>query len=126
MAVCSDSNSSRSRTACGPLSSVRCPSMMRRASSASSLRTDTRTSPSSATARGNTLCATSDPTTDITPFASSRPRTMLASTSECVRKITVRSAKRINLQKNHRHVVVLWRVADKRRDVAQDALAQFL
>jgi hypothetical protein len=32
----------------------------------------------------------------------------------------------IHLQQDHRHVVVLRRVADKRRDLAQDALPQLL
>src|SRR3954464_1290495 len=143
MAFCSASNSCRIGTGGVAPDSVRCPSMMCRASSASSLRTDTRTSPSSATFNGNTLCGTSEATAEGMPFASSSPRTMLASTSECVRKITTRSAmygywspffammKRFgrqpfDLQQDHRHVVVLRRVADEGGDLAQDALAQLL
>ena len=67
---------------------------------------------------------------------------MLASMSEWVRKMTTRSLMRAtqrhrvavdptrcaaaDLQQDHRHVVVLRRVADERRDLAQHALAQLL
>ena len=123
--------------------------MIRRASSASSGRTAIRTSPSSLTFSGNTECATEDDSTDMTPCASSRPRTMLASTSDCVRKMTTSSAHPrtsatsatsaasasrsppgggtcVDLQQDHRHVVVLRRVADERRDLAQHAFAQLV
>src|SRR5437667_5571553 len=98
--------------------------MTRRASSASSARTDTRTSPRSVTDSGN--CATPDAATDGMPFASSSPRTMLASTSDCVRKMTTRSDTSFHLQQNHRHVIVLRRVADERGDLAQDAFTQLV
>src|SRR5262245_10620961 len=117
------------------------------ASSASSSRTEIRTSPRPSTVSGNTECGIADWTIDITPCVSRRPRTMLASTSECVRKMTTRSGKRIrgllvdeavaadcrggraqvvDLQQDQGHVVVLRRVADKRADLAQDAFAQFV
>src|SRR6185503_20540676 len=84
-----------------------------------------RTSPSPLTVSGKILCGTSEATTEGTPFASSRPRTMLASTSDCVRKMTTRSGTgAIDPQQNHRHVVVLRGAADKRRDFAQDPFAQ--
>src|SRR5215467_681302 len=143
MTFCSASNSYLIGTTGVVPDSVRCPSMMCRASSASSARTDRRTSPSSATFSGNTLCGTSDATTQGMPLASSSPRTMLASTSDCVRKITTRSANlqspflpprvaerfeagRIDLEQDHRHVVVLWSVADERRDFAKHAFAQLV
>src|SRR5262245_4156784 len=103
--------------------------MIRLASSASSSRTEMRTSPSPSTVSGNTEGGMADVTSDMTPCVSSRPRTMLASTSECVRKMTTRSGNLMvddlvtvdrggsrqvfDLQQEHRHVVVLWRVADK-------------
>src|SRR5262245_42335223 len=65
--------------------------MMRLASSASSGCTEIRTSPSSFTESGKTECVTRDDTIDMTPFASSSARTMLASTSDCVRKIVTGS-----------------------------------
>src|SRR5215472_16688721 len=143
MIFCSASNSCRIGTTGVVPVSVRCPSMTCRASSASSCRTDRRTSPSSATFNGNTLCGTSDATTEGMPLASSSPRTMLASTSDCVLKMTTRSPNlqspfllsavvdrfelgRFDLEQDHRHVVVLWRVADKRRDLAQHAFAELL
>src|SRR5689334_20921221 len=80
------------------------------------------------------------------PWASSSPRTMLASTSDCVRKMTTRSAMYrhcppllhlsvvegivgpdwFDLEEDHRHVVVLRRVPNKRRHFAQHALAEFV
>src|SRR6185436_9812466 len=105
--------------------------MTRRASSASSTRTDSRTSARSVTASG--YCDTRDAATDGIPFASSSPRTILASISELVRKMTTRSDMgrntphhRLHLQQDHRHVVVLRGVADKRRDIAQHALTPLL
>src|SRR5713101_8588681 len=99
--------------------------MMRRASSASDSRTEIRTSPRPLTVSGKMLCGTSEATTEGTPFASSRPRTMLASTSECVRKMTTRSGTgTIDLQQNHGHIVVLRDVANKRGDLSQNALAE--
>src|SRR5262245_40471394 len=128
--------------------------MMRCASSASSGRTAILTSPSSLTFRGNTVCATAEDRIAITPCDSSSPRTMLASTLDWVRKMTTGSAKssleaalswthlcdlgdlchlcvlgsasRIHLQQDHRHVVVLRRVADEGGDLAQDAFAQLV
>src|SRR6266853_5040246 len=126
MAACSASNSSLNGTSGWPCP-ARWPSMMRRASSASSARTDSRTSPRSDTFSRKTSWVTSDETTDRMPLASSSPRTMLASTSDCVRKMTARSdMQRIDLHEDHRHVVVLRRVADKCGDIKQDALAQLL
>src|SRR5947209_19516022 len=104
-------------------------------------------------ASGKMDCGTSDAVTVGTPCASSSPRTTLASTSDCVRKMTTRSATRfsaaagrcrggagpynsrctdrrglngslVDLEQDHRHVVVLRRGADERLDLAQDALAQ--
>src|SRR6516225_11687946 len=64
------------------------------------------------------------------PCVSSRPRTICASMSEWVRKMTTRSGNGfghlINLQQDHRHVVVLRRVAHERRNLAEDALAQLV
>src|SRR5581483_1295890 len=104
--------------------------MMRLASSASLWCTARRTSPRSFTDSGNTECGTSDEIIDMMPCVSSSPRTICASMSECVRKMTTRSGNGFgdlfDLQENHRHVVVLRRIADKRRDLAQDALAQFV
>src|SRR2546423_3650171 len=89
-----------------------------------------RTSPSPSTDSGKIECGTSELTTDMTPCASSRLRTMLASMSECVRKMTIRSGNGccdlVHLEQNHRHVVVLRRAADERRNFAQHALAQFV
>ena len=81
--------------------------------------------------RRKTRCGTSDETTDGMPCASSSPRTMLASTSDCVRKMTHQighdmASAILDLQQDHRHVVVLRRVADERGDLAQHALAQLL
>src|SRR4051794_37179574 len=104
--------------------------MIRCASSASSGWTAMRTSVRPSIESGKIACGTSDEITDITPCDSSRPRTMRASMSECVRKMTTRSGNGfghlVDLQQDHRHVVVLRRVADKRRDLAQHALAQFV
>src|SRR5580765_1091232 len=65
--------------------------MMRRASSTSSSCTDSRTSPRLSIVSGKMLRIAPDATTHGTPCASSRPRTTLASTSECVRKMTTRA-----------------------------------
>src|SRR5438093_12071233 len=104
--------------------------MMRRASSASSGCTDSRTSPSPSTDSGKIECGTSELTTDITPCASSRLRTTRASIADELRKMTARSGNGrrhfVHLEQNHGHVVVLWRVADKRRDFAQHALTQLV
>src|SRR5258706_4753563 len=118
--------------------------MIRLASSASSARTEILTSPSPSIASGNTECGIADVTIDMTPWVSSSPRTMLASTSDCVRKWPTRSGKWVvdrrlaiveprrgggdvfDLQQDHRHIVVLRRVADKRRDFAQHALPELL
>src|SRR5215470_10679815 len=59
-------------------------------------------------------------------WVSSSPRTRLASTSECVRKMTTVSATVLHLQQDHRHVVVRIRLADEGLHLAQDALAQLL
>src|SRR6185295_12317220 len=156
MACCSGPNSSRSRTTSPFLSSVRCPSMIRCASSASLAWTAMRTSVRPSTDIGKTECNTSDETTDMTPCVSSSPRTICASMSECVRKMTTRSVTQphlpylphlpgrsllgnlrelragqrdgdcrvVDLQQDHRHVVVLRGVADERGDLAQHALAE--
>src|SRR5262245_50311515 len=86
-----------------------------------------RTSPRPLTVSGKMFRGTSEVTTDGTPLASRSPRTMLASTSECVRKMMTRSGtSAVHPHEDHRHVVVLRGPADKRRDLAQHALAQFL
>src|ERR1700682_5181157 len=104
--------------------------MSRCASSASSRWTEMRTSPRPLTLTGKIDCGRSDATIDGTPCASSSPRTMLASMSEWVRKMTTRSGDgggdTLDLQQNHRHVVVLRRVADERLDLAENALAQLI
>src|SRR2546423_10295837 len=104
--------------------------MIRCASSASFGCTAIRTSVSPSIDSGKIACGTSDEITDITPCDSSRPRTMRASMSEWVRKITTRSGNGfghlVHLQQDHRHVVVLRRVADERRNLAQHALAQLV
>src|SRR5689334_1383358 len=138
MACCSDSNSSRSRTTCGDPNSVRWLSMMRLASSASFGCTEMVTSPKGFTAIGNGF-GWCDATTSGRPCASSRPRTMLASTSERVWKMTTRSDKFVgdgaahrgerfavvlDFQENHRHVVVLGRAADERLDFGEHTLTQ--
>ena len=71
------------------------------------------------------------------PCVSSRPRTTLASICDGVRKMTTRSGigvtpprvrsvgeRLLDLDQDHRHVVVLIGVADERLDLAQDPLAQ--
>src|SRR5262249_44381633 len=104
--------------------------MIRWASSASSGWTARRTSLRPSIDSGKIDCGTSDETTDSTPCDSSRPRTIRASMSECVRKMTTRSGNGfghlVHLQQDHRHVVVLGRVADEGGDLAQHALAQFV
>src|SRR5439155_18158075 len=104
--------------------------MMRCASCASSGCTEIRTSLRPSTDSGKIECGTSEETTDITPCDSRRPRTICASMSEWVRKITTRSgngfAHLVDLQEDHRHVVVLRRIADERGDFAQDALAELV
>ncbi len=81
------------------------------------------------------------------PLASSRPRTTRASISDCAAEdgdeVSSRAQtwtrpiapdcdagrgleRRVDPQQDHRHVVVLRRVADEGRDLAQDALAQLL
>src|SRR6266849_3161735 len=103
-----------------------------------------RTSPSPSTDSGKIECGISDDITDVTPCDARSPRTICASMSECVRKMTTRSRAilfcelrelRVNrrrrrslvdLEQNHRHVVVLGRVADERGDLAQHALAQLV
>ena len=96
-------------------------------------RTEMRTSPSPSTDSGKIECGTSDATIDWMPCVSSRPRTTLASMSECVRKMTTGedgSARHrglgraiglrasvvqpVDLDQDHRHVVVLRRAADER------------
>src|SRR5438876_825499 len=104
--------------------------MIRRASSASSGCTDSRTSPSPSTDIGKIECGTSEPTTDMMPCASSRLRTTRASICDAVRKITTKSGNGsrhfVHLEQDHRHVVVLRRFADKCRDLAQHPLAQLI
>src|SRR5262249_42238928 len=104
--------------------------MIRCASSASSGCTAMRTSLSPSIDSGKIACGTSDETIDMTPCDSSRPRTMRASMSECVRKMTTRSGNGfghlVHLEQNHRHVVVLRGVADERRDLAEHPLTQFV
>src|SRR5215831_3005120 len=84
---------------------------------------------------GNTEGASADPTFDSMPCASSRPRTTSASIDECVRKMTTGAlddrsgVTRLDgravphFEHDHRHIVVRLRVADKRLDFAQHALA---
>src|SRR5439155_237058 len=109
---------------------VRCASMIRCASSASFGCTAIRTALSPSIDSGKIACDTSDEITDMTPCDSSRPRTMRASMSEWVRKITTRSgngfAHLVDLQQDHRHVVVLRGVADERGDFAQHAFAELV
>src|SRR5262245_42263621 len=104
--------------------------MIRRASSASSSDTANRTSLWLSTDSGNTDCDIPDDSTARMPCASSRLRTTRASIADGVWKMTTRSgngfARLVDLQQNHRHVVVLRRVADERRDLAQHALAQLV
>src|SRR5262245_51762393 len=104
--------------------------MIRCASCASSGWTARRTSVRPSTASGKIECGTSEETTDITPCDSSSPRTIFASMSECVLKMTTRSGNGFNhlvdLEQDHRHVVVLRRVADEGRDLAQHPLAQLV
>src|SRR5689334_20916251 len=99
--------------------------MIRRASCASSGCTAIRTSLRPSTDSGKIECGTSEETTDGSPCDSSRPRTICASMSEWVRKMTIRSGNGFNhlvdLEQDHRHVVVLRRVADERGDFAQHA-----
>src|SRR6516162_4673165 len=64
--------------------------MIRRASSTSASCTDRRTSARLSMVRGKMLRIAPDPITHGMPWASSRPRTTLASTSECVRRMTTR------------------------------------
>src|SRR5689334_22883727 len=130
MARCSESNSSRSRTTSPFFSSVRWLSMIFRASSASLSWTEIFTSPALSTDSGNTEREIPDEVTAMIPCASSRLRTTRASMSDAVLKMTIRSGNGlrylVHLQQNHRHVVVLRRVADERRDLPQRALAQLV
>src|SRR5438105_3223314 len=119
--------------------------MIRCASSASLSCTAIRTSLRPSTASGKIELGTSEETSDMTPCDSRRPRTIRASMSECVRKITTRSlggtsvcelrelradlgrrGDLVDLEQDHRHVVVLRRVADEGGDLAQHALAQLV
>src|SRR5437867_3301366 len=114
--------------------------MMRFASSASVGWTEIVISPNGFTAMGNGF-GCRDATTSGSPCASSSPRTMLASTSERVWKMTTRSDKLVgggrgrrgerlavvvNLQENHGHVVVLRRAGDKGLDLGEHARAERL
>src|SRR5947209_1776999 len=148
MARWSDSNSSRSRTTWPPDSSVRWLWMIRLASSASCSCTEMRTSPLPLTVSGKIEFGTAADMTSGTPWASRRPRTTLASTSECVLKTTTRSAtvsgtahvqrqrladaarrngvEIVDLQQNHRHVIVLRRRAHKRLNLAEHALPELV
>src|SRR5262249_10741044 len=89
-----------------------------------------RTSVSPTIDSGKIACGTSDDTIDSTPCDSSSPRTIRASMSEWVRKMTTRSGNGfghlVHFQQDHRHVVVLRRVADEGGDFAQDAFAQLV
>ena len=114
--------------------------MMRRASSASLACTAMRTSPRPSTDSGKTTAARRTRRPTCTPCASSRPRTMLrfdvgvraedddqiATQSSAAIRARSPRADVVDLQQDHRHVVVLRRVADERRDLAQHALAQLL
>src|SRR4030088_385147 len=103
--------------------------MTRSASSASLWCTAMRMSPRPSTDSGKIDCGTSEETTDMMPCASSRLRTTPASIPDEVRKTTTRSGNGlthlVDFQQDHRHVVVLRRVADKGGDLAQHALAEF-
>src|SRR4051812_23312458 len=108
--------------------------MMRVARSASSACTAIR---SSLTAIGNGVRDMSDDTMVAMPCVSRSPRTTSASICEGVWKMTVRSLMSssdgdpagrdkcpIDLQQDHRHVVVLIGGANERLDLAHDALAE--
>src|SRR5262245_14513344 len=101
--------------------------MIRRASSASCSHTASRTSLWLSTDSGNTDRDIPDDSTARTPCASSRLRTTRASIADGVWKMTTRSGNGfddlVDLEQDHRHVVVLRRIADERRDLAQDPLA---
>src|SRR6476619_417080 len=75
--------------------------MMRRASSTSSSCTDSRTSPRLSIVSGKMFRIAPDATTHGTPCASRRPRTTLASTSECVRKMTTWALEDTELTLHH-------------------------
>src|ERR1700716_4121330 len=125
--------------------------MMRCASSASSACTEMRTMVRPSTESGKIECGPSEEITDITPWVSSRPRTMCASMSEWLRKMATKSVTSlhpapsllrelsecriaggrdhrqiVDLQQDHGHVVVLRRVAHEGGDLAQHPLAQLL
>src|SRR5207249_3709890 len=104
--------------------------MTRRASFASPGCTERRTSPSPSTESGKIACGTSELTTDMMPCASSRLRTTRASIADAVRKITTKSGNGrrhlLHFEQNHRHVVVLRRIADERGDLAQHPFAQLV
>src|SRR5437870_3182847 len=112
--------------------------MMRFASSASVGWTEIVISPNGFTAMGNGF-GCRDATTSGSPCASSSPRTMLASTSERVWKMTTRSDKFVghsaarrgerlavvlDFQQNHGHVIVLGGAADKRLDFGEHVFAK--
>src|SRR6476661_1459843 len=98
-----------------------------------------RTWPSSLTLIGNTDVGSAEDMIDGRPWASRRPRTIAASTADCVRKMTTGSAmfdryglqirlgrkkaRVFDLEQDHRHVVVLRRGADERRDFTQQTVA---
>src|SRR6185503_15329003 len=99
------------------------------ASSASLACTEMRTSPRLPTDTGSTPRG-SDSTMVMTPCASRRPRTTRASMSDEVVKITTKSGNGllhlVDLQQDHRHIVVLRRVADERRNLAQHSFPQLI
>src|SRR5262249_31804345 len=105
-------------------------SMMRRASSTSRSWTEIFTLLALSTARGNTAWEMPDDATAGMPCASSRLRTTPASMFDGVVKITTSSGNGllhlVDLEENHRHVVVLRRVADERGNLAQHARAQLV
>ena len=104
-----------------------------------------RISPSRSPPAERSRAGRSDETTDGMPWLRAGRGRCCASMSEWVRKMTTRSVTRsrsassakpsivsasgaelVDLQQHHRHVVVLRRVADERRDLAQHPLAQLV
>ena len=103
-----------------------------------------RTSPSALTVSGNTECGTSDaddrrhavrleqPADDagfdvgVRAEDDDQVGAHRCSASAPARTASPTRQAVVDLQENHRHVVVLRRAADKRLDLAQDALAQLV
>ena len=107
--------------------------MMRTASSASSSRTDTHVSPIGLTVNGKSAAGGPEVRTDSMPWLSSSAWTTLASMFEPVRKMTMSSdmvgpprRQRLDLQQDHRHIVVLIGRPGEGPQVGEDERAQLL